>query len=203
MSNLNEYWRVKDTDGFPVLIYAGIKLLATVYDADSAKQMAELHNRALARQMHENSKQHAASEYGEKWLSGLPELLESEIDYAIESVFDSGKLAEMATTCALEFYRDRSFSYIPVLSDFYRQCSNVDTEKATLYQAIFDGAVDIAPVISLVVSGVKDSWSPMSQKYAKALNSAVLEAAPTWDWVKRAYDKEVAEHERNNFELAI
>ena len=203
MNYQNEYWRVKDTDGFPVHIYAGIKLLATVYDSESAEQMVEAHNRALAAELHDRGRTHTAGEYSEKWLAGLPELLESEIDYAIESVFDSGKLAEMATTCAIEFYRDRSFSYIPVLSDFYRQCSNVDTEKATLYQAIFDGAVDIAPVISLVVSGVKDSWSPMSQKYAKALNSAVLEAAPTWDWVKRAYDKEVAEHERNNFELAI
>ena len=54
MSYLNEYWRVKDTDGCPAHIYAGIKLLATVYDAESAKQMVEAHNMALAERSHGN-----------------------------------------------------------------------------------------------------------------------------------------------------
>ena len=75
--------------------YAGIKLLATVYDAESAEQMVEAHNRALAAELHDRGRTHTAGEYSEKWLAGLPELLESEIDYAIESVFDSGKLAEV------------------------------------------------------------------------------------------------------------
>lgn len=203
MSYLNEYWRVKDTDGFPVHIYAGIRLLATVYDAESAKQMVELHNQTLAREMYKRSNQSDASEYDEKWLEALPYLLEDEIDCVAESVFENGKLAEVATTCALELNRDRSFSYIPALFDFYRQCGNVDTDKTDIYQAIFDGDVDVAPVILAALSGARNSWSPMSRKYANELRDAVLEAAPTWDWVKRAYDKDVAEHERNNFELAI